>query len=131
MKILLPTDIPLSELYRGFGFGPAVPVSPLGVDVEACAVASWAMAEHYTGRYGNNNVPVISSRDKAWAKPPAEAFAAALSDLLESPDKGRKLGRQARAIAVERYDLNLHVSRIVDLYSEVISRRRSDGEDAR
>lgn len=41
---------------------------------ECCAVASWAMAEHYADRYGNKNVPVISSRDKAWARPPAEAL---------------------------------------------------------
>ena len=61
----------------------------------------------------------------------SDALAAALSDLLDHPEKRRRLGRQARAIAVERHDLNLHVSRIIDLYSEVISRRRGDAAAAR
>lgn len=41
---------------------------------EACAVASWAMAEHYERIYGVRSVPVIASHDAALAASPAPSI---------------------------------------------------------
>ncbi|HEY5997220.1 MAG TPA: glycosyltransferase [Candidatus Deferrimicrobiaceae bacterium] len=54
----------------------------------------------------------------------AEALRSAVESLLADPDARLAIGRAARALAVEHYDIRLHVDRMIALYEDVVARRK-------
>lgn len=52
----------------------------------------------------------------------SEALAAALMDLVNNQNKREAIGRRAREIAVEHYDFNTHVERILAIYQKALQR---------
>ena len=56
----------------------------------------------------------------------ADALLIAMERLINNPEERQQLGRNALDLARQHYDLNSHVDKMVDLYQDVISKRRAE-----
>jgi hypothetical protein len=56
----------------------------------------------------------------------AVALSHELKNLIQDKEKRLKLGRQARKLAEQHYDKDVYVSKIIDLYKEVLAKRSID-----
>lgn len=55
----------------------------------------------------------------------SSALAAAMDNLIENPEVRQTIGAQARQLAVEHYNWNTHVSRMISVYEEILSRAKN------
>lgn len=55
-----------------------------------------------------------------------DALLSELQQLLDFPEKRQKLGSKALELAKCHYDFNTHAEKILELYTEVIARRKKD-----
>ena len=51
----------------------------------------------------------------------ASALASAIADLLSDPAKAAEMGRRAREVALERYDIRTTARAIEDIYEKVLA----------
>ncbi len=103
----------------------AVYVAPLRIGggtrlklLEAMAMGKPVVAT----RLGAEGYPVRDGCELLLADTPAD-FAAAVVNLLHTPERGAELGRAARAFVEERYDWRVIVPRVEAVYEEVASRQ--------
>lgn len=55
----------------------------------------------------------------------SSALAAALDHLIDNPDIRETIGAQARQLAVQHYNWNMHVNRMISVYQEILSRTKN------
>lgn len=107
------------EAVQPYIAGATVYVAPLRMGggtrlklLEAMAMERAVVATHL----GAEGFPVTSGRELVLADAP-EAFAAAVVDLLQDPDRRAELGRSARRFVRQRYDWRVLIPRLVSIYS--------------
>jgi glycosyltransferase involved in cell wall biosynthesis len=105
----------IPSLYEGFSL-PAVEAMASGTPIVASRVGA---------------LPEVLGTDGTCAQlvPPADvdALTRALGDLLDSPDKRRRLGAAGRARALEVFSWEAVAAQTVRIYERAIARRGGDG----
>jgi len=112
MPLLAAADVVvLPSLYEGL---PLVAIEAL-----ACAIAMVATSVEGTPE-------IILNNETGVLVPPADpsALATAIAKILGNPDWAAKLGRQGRTLVERRFDLRTQISETIELYRELIERKR-------
>jgi glycosyltransferase involved in cell wall biosynthesis len=106
------------EAVQPYIAGATVYVAPLRIGggtrlklLEAMALERAVVATHL----GAEGFPVTSGQELVLADAP-EAFAAAVVDLLQDPDRRAELGRSARQFVRQGYDWQVLIPRLVAVY---------------
>jgi glycosyltransferase involved in cell wall biosynthesis len=68
------------------------------------------------------NVDQIIDGYNGFLVPPRdpEAIARKILELLENPEKAKEMGKKARQLAEEKFDIEIRVKKIVRLYKELL-----------
>lgn len=76
-----------------------------------------------TGAGGNREL--VSSRDAGWLIPMKDraALTGALLDVIEDPERAARVGRAAREHVIRGFSKELRISRLEELYSEILRRK--------
>jgi glycosyltransferase involved in cell wall biosynthesis len=73
---------------------------------------------------------LIHDGREGYLLPPDEpaAWAQAVQRIVESPERGRELGRAGRLRIAQAFDVGDHVTEVLDVYRRAMARDRRDGQ---
>lgn len=82
--------------------------------------------------FEGTSLPAVTHAPRAGVAVPmrdSDALFHAIKTLVDDVDRRAVLARQAREIACKEYDFDTHVTRLIDVYREVIEKRRAEDAD--